>query len=93
MKKITEGCLAIVTGGAGIGPTGKPVNVGKVLTIGKFIGRHPKIYGKNLWEVNQYILFMDGTKDKIINEKYLERIDDESKDEKFKEKILISDKV
>lgn len=76
MRKIEEGCTAIILGGV------MKENTGIVVTVGKFIGKfeNAKEYSEasNLWEINKAVKFLDGKFYKMCSEGYLQRIDDDT---------------
>ena len=71
MKPIEKGCMAIIIDGAG-----EKRNVGKIVTVGSFIGEIEGFCGNNNWNVDQPILFTGGEYKNFIQQSYLERIDD-----------------
>lgn len=74
MKPIEEGCLAIIVKGAQ-NPKYE-TNIGKVVTVGKFIG-DKKGFQPDLWEVDISIQYESGAKYNLCPEYTMERIDDE----------------
>jgi len=86
MKPIEEGCLAMIIG--------HPNQNGAVVTVGKFIDRHPNISHVNLWEVDadiQYHYDFITTCFNICPESSLMRIDGEEfeEEEQVEELVLI----
>ena len=82
MKPIEEGCLAVVTGGSlGRVVNGNP-NTGKVVTVGKFIGK-PSFCTLDIdcWEVSPPLQWKSGMRG-LFSEKYLLRIDGYEETEK-----------
>lgn len=69
MGKIKTGCTAIVIDGAG-----NKTNIGKIVTVGVFIGKIDGFRSDDYWEVDRPIKFTDGTFFNLIEEKYLDNI-------------------
>jgi hypothetical protein len=73
-NKIEKGCLAIVVNSS------RSENLGKVVTVGNFIGKIEGILGEDAWEVDTPMVTKFG---KIIHhqrESYLMRIDSYNQD-------------
>jgi hypothetical protein len=73
-NKIEKGCLAIVVNSS------RPENLGKVVTVGNFIGKIEGILGDDAWEVDAPMVTKFG---KIIHhqrESYLMRVDSYDED-------------
>ena len=88
--KIEEGCLAIVVDGAW---GAKSRNVGKIVTVGKFIGKTRILSDSEIiydvWEVDQPMHTMSGEFVYVQREKNLERLDDDVNDVTMRaEKVL-----
>ena len=76
MSKIIEGCKAIIVSGI------INRNVGKIVTVGMFIGKVKGYIGIDFWSVDKEIIYgYEFSKDKgicfIAHEKDLQRIDDD----------------
>lgn len=52
------------------------VNIGKIMTVGKFIGKKPGFRGI-MWEVDQLVMYLTGEYFLFAPEHSLERIDDD----------------
>jgi len=82
MSKITEGCLAIIVKGKQLPHIES--NVGKVVLVGKFIGKIPNFPGDH-WEVDRPLTYVSGKTHMHAPEQIMERIDyDENQSKKAK---------
>ena len=68
-KEIEPGCLAVVIRSA------RPENLGKSVTVGKYIGEFPDIDHEDLWEVSKMMVTNRGKKYPYMAEENLLRID------------------
>lgn len=70
MKPIEEGCTAIIVDGR------VESNIGKIVTVGRFIGRKNGFEAHDLWKINKSLLHIFGDRHFMCSEKLMERIDD-----------------
>lgn len=72
-SRIEEGCIARVINGA-LGS--ESPNIGKIITVGRFLGRVKNFLHSDLWEVDKPMETTKGVQVYFISERYLQRIDD-----------------
>lgn len=89
ISNLEPGCTAIIIGGV------CEENIGKIVTIGKFIGEFIDCKNKDMWEVNKPILFRRvRSKEEIVlylcSDKTMQRIDDHKIQETEKEEFELT---
>lgn len=86
LKPIEEGCLALVYNSI------VPINNGKVVRVGKFLGTIEGWWGDDFWETDTEFMGCLGWGGTHMNEEKLLRIDDPNLKEEEEEESLIEDK-
>ncbi len=89
MPNLEPGCRAIVISGEM--PPNRPTNVGKIVTVGNFIGEGDCLGNDDYWEVDKPMICIDGSVRYSNREKNLLRIDDHDTEKYFEsEKELVT---
>jgi len=90
--KIEKGCMAIVINGAA--PNHPKTNIGKIVTVGDFLGKLKGFVGNDRWSVDQLINYtLDGLwfTGYHVQEKNLQRIDEPPDQETITEELEITE--
>ena len=85
MSNLEPGCLAIIIDG--VNHPNHKTNIGKIVTVGSYIGFIKGMYGKDYWEVDRIMFTNKGRTIYYNREINMQRIDDH--DEKIEDKELL----
>ena len=85
MSNLEPGCTAIIINGAE--PESPDTNIGKIVTVVKFIGTVENYEGNDYWEVNIKMNSINGDDLPICRDCDMRRIDDHKTDEYFNENV------
>lgn len=86
MSNLEPGCKAIVVKGAANNDPNIPTNIGKVVTVGRFLGKVYGWVGHDRWETDILMTGTTGGNSYHNREFHMQRIDDHNTDEFFERK-------
>lgn len=84
MSNLEPGCKAIIING--VMSRKYPTNIGKIVTVGNFIGMIPSGGADDYWEVNKPMTRQSGDSVYANREKNMQRLDDHDTENYFKSK-------